>query len=158
MDTRKLYRSSSNRVFTGVCGGIGEYFNIDPVIVRLLWVFASFFSLGAGLLAYLIAAVIIPERDGNVKGNGGKGCLYVILIVLLAGVLFSILSAILGVLGGIVGIGASQMAKFWHPGYYSSFIEFNPVTAILATGGILSVIAVIIIIIILIKKIGKNDN
>lgn len=55
---KKLYRSNTNRMLCGVCGGIGEYFNIDPTIVRLLW--ALFACSGTGLLAYLIAAVIIP--------------------------------------------------------------------------------------------------
>lgn len=55
---KKLYRSNTNRMLCGVCGGIGEYFNIDSTIVRLLW--ALFACSGTGLLAYLIAAVIIP--------------------------------------------------------------------------------------------------
>ena len=55
---KKLYRSNTNRMLCGVCGGIGEYFNIDPTIVRLLWALLA--CSGTGLLAYLIAAVIIP--------------------------------------------------------------------------------------------------
>lgn len=55
---KKLYRSNTNRMLCGVCGGIGEYFNIDPTIIRLLWVLLA--CSGTGLLAYLIAAVIIP--------------------------------------------------------------------------------------------------
>ncbi|MGN0335204.1 MAG: PspC domain-containing protein [Lachnospiraceae bacterium] len=57
---RKLYRSSQNRMISGVCGGIGEYFGIDPTIVRLIW---AVFSLiyGAGIVAYIIAAIIIPQ-------------------------------------------------------------------------------------------------
>lgn len=46
----------------GVCGGIGKYFNIDPTLVRILWVVFSVASFGTGLLAYIIAAVIIPEE------------------------------------------------------------------------------------------------
>ena len=57
---RKLYRSR-NRMLCGVCGGFGEYFNIDPTIVRLLWVLFSFFG-GCGILAYIIAAIVIPEQ------------------------------------------------------------------------------------------------
>ena len=57
---RKLYRSR-NRMLCGVCGGIGEYFNIDRTIVRLLWVLFSFFG-GCGILAYIIAAIVIPEQ------------------------------------------------------------------------------------------------
>ena len=53
---KRLYRSRNNRVLAGVCGGIGEYFNIDPVLIRVL----AIVILGFGWLAYLIAAIIIP--------------------------------------------------------------------------------------------------
>lgn len=56
----KLYKSNSNKMIAGVCGGIAEYFNIDPTLVRLGWVvFGLFF--GSGLLAYILAALIIPD-------------------------------------------------------------------------------------------------
>lgn len=58
---RKLYKSSNDKVLAGVCGGIGEYFAIDSVIVRLLWVVFTLMG-GAGLIAYIIAAVIMPEN------------------------------------------------------------------------------------------------
>ena len=60
MDGKKLYRSMTNKMLCGVCGGIAEYFNIDPTIVRLLAVLSVFFGAGAGLLVYFIAAIIIP--------------------------------------------------------------------------------------------------
>ena len=56
---KKLTRSS-NRMICGVCAGIGEYLGIDATVVRLLWVLFSLMG-GAGLLAYIIAAIIIPE-------------------------------------------------------------------------------------------------
>lgn len=56
---RKLYKSR-NRVLCGVCGGIGEYFNLDPTVVRLLWIIFSVLG-GCGVLAYIIAAIVIPE-------------------------------------------------------------------------------------------------
>ena len=56
---RKLYKSR-NRMLCGVCGGIGEYFNIDPTVIRLLWIIFSVLG-GCGILAYIIAAIIIPE-------------------------------------------------------------------------------------------------
>jgi len=60
---KRLYRSRSNKVIAGVCGGIGEYFNVDPVAIRLLWVLLTAFSgLFPGLLAYLIAWLVIPEK------------------------------------------------------------------------------------------------
>ncbi len=58
---RKLYKSKSNRVLGGVCGGIGEYFGVDPTWVRLAWVIFSMMG-GSGLLAYIIAALIVPEE------------------------------------------------------------------------------------------------
>jgi len=58
---KKLFRSK-NRMIAGVCAGLGEYMGVDPTIVRLIWVVFSFFSLGAGILAYVIAWVIIPEK------------------------------------------------------------------------------------------------
>ena len=49
-------------IIGGVCGGIAEYANVDSTIVRLLWVVATLVSMGTGLLAYLIAWIIIPEK------------------------------------------------------------------------------------------------
>ncbi len=58
---KRLYRSANNRILGGVCGGIGEYLNVDPVLIRLLWILLSF-ALGFGLLLYLIAWIIIPRN------------------------------------------------------------------------------------------------
>jgi len=55
---KKLYKSSSDKVICGVCGGIGEYFNIDPTIIRLLMVILGCTT--TGFFIYLIAAIIIP--------------------------------------------------------------------------------------------------
>lgn len=52
---------SNNRMVCGVCAGIGEYLTIDPTVIRLLWVVFSIASFGTGLLAYIIAALIMPE-------------------------------------------------------------------------------------------------
>ena len=58
---KRLYKSNDNRMIDGVCGGIAEYFDIDPTLVRLGWV--MFCALGgSGILAYIIAAVVIPRR------------------------------------------------------------------------------------------------
>lgn len=56
---KKLYRSR-DRVFLGVCGGIGEYLEVDPTVIRLLAVILGF--TGSGVLAYLVAAIIMPEK------------------------------------------------------------------------------------------------
>lgn len=56
----KLYKSNSNKMIAGVCGGIAEYFNVDPTLVRLAWVVFALFA-GSGLLAYIIFAIVIPD-------------------------------------------------------------------------------------------------
>ena len=61
---KKLYKSKKNKMLGGVCGGIGEYFNIDPTLVRL-GVVALSLAAGGGLLAYIIAAIIIPEAPAE---------------------------------------------------------------------------------------------
>lgn len=61
MEQKKLFRSNKNKMICGVCGGLAEYINIDPTIVRLLWVVFSFAG-GFGLLAYIIAAIIMPVQ------------------------------------------------------------------------------------------------
>lgn len=62
--TKRLYRSQ-NRIACGICGGIGEYFNIDPTIVRLIWILVTCFTAGAGIVAYLVCAFIFPERPSD---------------------------------------------------------------------------------------------
>lgn len=60
MEPKRLYRSERNKMICGVCQGVAEYINIDPTIVRLLWVVFAFS--GIGLLAYIIAAIIMPVQ------------------------------------------------------------------------------------------------
>jgi phage shock protein C len=61
MDQKKLYRSNNNKMIAGVCGGIAEYINLDPTVVRLLWVVFCFAG-GTGVIAYIIAAIIMPNQ------------------------------------------------------------------------------------------------
>ena len=61
MEQKRLYKTSTNRILCGVCGGIGEYFNVDPTIIRLIFVLFVF-GVGSGLLAYIVAAIIMPEQ------------------------------------------------------------------------------------------------
>jgi phage shock protein C len=61
MEPKKLYRSSANRMVCGVCQGIAEYINIDPTVVRLLWVIFSI--CGVGVLVYIAAAIIMPVKE-----------------------------------------------------------------------------------------------
>ena len=65
---KKLYRIKHGKVLAGVCGGTGEYFEIDPTLVRLVWVVLGFFG-SLGLWAYIIAAVIIPQRPQYIEGE-----------------------------------------------------------------------------------------
>lgn len=60
---KKLYRSNTNRMLFGVAGGMADYFNMDPTIMRILWVLVGLS--GTGILIYLIAAIIMPQ-EGNV--------------------------------------------------------------------------------------------
>ena len=59
---KRLYRSRNDRMIAGVCGGIGEYFDIDPTLIRILWVTLLFMA-GGGLVAYLIAWIVIPNAS-----------------------------------------------------------------------------------------------
>ncbi len=58
---KRLYKSRTDKKLDGVCAGIAEYVDIDPTVIRLLWVIATAFA-GAGLLAYIIAAIIMPRK------------------------------------------------------------------------------------------------
>jgi len=59
---KRLYRSKENKVFAGVLGGLGEYFDIDPVILRLAYLLVIIFSaIVPGVIVYIIAAIIVPE-------------------------------------------------------------------------------------------------
>jgi len=62
-EVKKLFRSNKNKVFAGVCGGIGEHLKVDPVIIRLIWVAVTLFTgIILGIIAYIIAWLVIPKR------------------------------------------------------------------------------------------------
>ena len=61
---KKFYRSRKNRVIAGICGGLAEYFDVDPIIVRLITLILVL-SAGAGLIAYIIAWIVVPEEPDN---------------------------------------------------------------------------------------------
>jgi phage shock protein C len=61
MEPKKLYRSQLNKVFGGVCGGLAEYFDVDPLIMRILFVLLAFFG-GSGLLLYVACLIIMPKK------------------------------------------------------------------------------------------------
>ena len=64
MADKKLFRSATNKKLCGVCGGLAEYLGMDATVMRILWVLFALLG-GCGLLAYLICALIIPEKPDN---------------------------------------------------------------------------------------------
>ncbi len=58
---KKLYKSKTDKKLCGVCGGIAEYLNIDSTVIRLIAILAILFA-GGGLLAYIIAALVMPNK------------------------------------------------------------------------------------------------
>lgn len=85
---KRLYRSTSNKMIAGVCGGIAEYLNVDPVVVRIAWILLSIIPLVPGIIIYLIAWLIIPKApegavpDGKPAGNNAAAVLGVLFIVI----------------------------------------------------------------------------
>ncbi|MBI2148246.1 PspC domain-containing protein [Candidatus Woesearchaeota archaeon] len=61
---KKLYLSEKDKKFGGVCGGIAEYFEIDSTIVRLIWIVFTLFSIGFGIILYIIFWIAMPARLG----------------------------------------------------------------------------------------------
>ena len=70
-EVKKLQRSKTNRVISGICGGIGEYFNIDPIFFRILFVIFLFAG-GASILLYIVLIFVIPEEEGKNAVESGK--------------------------------------------------------------------------------------
>ncbi len=62
---KKLYRVREGKVLAGVCGGIAEYFNLDPTVIRVIWALLA--ATGSGVLAYIICALIIPEKPWDAE-------------------------------------------------------------------------------------------
>jgi phage shock protein PspC (stress-responsive transcriptional regulator) len=67
--TKRLYRLSGDRKIAGVCSGLGEHFDMDPLIFRLFFLFSVFFG-GLGVLAYVIMWILVPLKDGSSKEQG----------------------------------------------------------------------------------------
>lgn len=91
--SKKIYRSSTDRIISGVCGGLGEYLNIDPSIIRLFWVLLSVLSNSSGILIYIICTIVIPEKNSNViyydeneNPNYKNSTLFVGIILILVGI------------------------------------------------------------------------
>ncbi len=60
---KRLYRSVVDRKLAGICGGLGEYLDCDPTLVRVAWVVLTFLSAGVAVLAYLVLIFIVPKED-----------------------------------------------------------------------------------------------
>lgn len=74
METKKrLYKSKSDKKLCGVCGGIAEYFEVDSTLIRLAWILLVA-TIGTGLLAYIIALIVMPDRpdDNTIETNWKK--------------------------------------------------------------------------------------
>ena len=68
---KKLFRSTSSRWIAGVCGGLGEHFDIDPTIIRVLWVILTIFTVGiAGVIGYLLLWALVEEYPGRYRMQG----------------------------------------------------------------------------------------
>jgi phage shock protein C len=60
MEGKKLYRSKTNKMFAGVCGGLGQFFGIDATLVRLIFALLVFLGFGSGIVLYIILALVVP--------------------------------------------------------------------------------------------------
>ena len=62
-EQKRLYRSKDNKIFAGICGGVGEYFDLDPSLIRLVWLLVVVFTgFAPGILTYIIAMFVIPKK------------------------------------------------------------------------------------------------
>lgn len=60
MESKKLYRSKTDKMISGVCGGLAQYFGVDATLVRLVFALLVFFGVGSGILLYIILAIVVP--------------------------------------------------------------------------------------------------
>ena len=124
---QRLYRSRRERMIAGVCGGLAQYFNVDPVIVRVAFV-ALGIGTGVGLLAYIVLAIVVPERPSDElepvgsasTTRGGSEVLAYILVFIGAMALFNNLGVFRLINGDffwpfvLIGIGALLLARRNH--------------------------------------------
>lgn len=103
----KLYRSTHNRILGGVCAGIAEYFGLDPTLVRIVWII-TIFAGGAGILAYIVAWILIPENPVDVIDGSDKS-----LFNTRAG------AEVFGWI--LIAVGALLMFKFVVPWFFSRY-------------------------------------
>ncbi|HUV31648.1 MAG TPA: PspC domain-containing protein [Acidobacteriota bacterium] len=117
--SKRLYRSTTQKVFAGVCGGFGDYFEVDPVLVRIIAVIL-FFAHGVGFLAYMVAWIVMPKRPVGEPVSGERH--YSSWHKYLPGVI-------------LIAIGAALLLReFW---YWFDFGEMWAVLLILAGLGLI---------------------
>lgn len=67
---RRLYKSKKNKTLAGIIGGIGEYFNVDPVILRIIWiVVVAFTAFVPGIIVYLVAVFVVPDQPKEIASK-----------------------------------------------------------------------------------------
>lgn len=117
-EVKRVYRSRTERMISGVCGGIAEYFNIDPTLVRLAFVLLIFAN-GIGLILYVIAAIIIPLNPTAVPSRGPP------VKIPIAGSAASVIVLVIGVLILLLGV-ASLISLYagaaWSPWSILGFV------------------------------------
>jgi len=117
---KKIYRSRTNKIIGGVCGGLGEYFNVDPSIIRLFWLLACIAG-GVGIIAYIVCLIIIPVGDNDTTYYDGDGH-----------EVFKNSSLFVGV--GLIIVGAILLAKKvcpWFSVKWFNFAKYWPVLLII---------------------------
>lgn len=60
---KKLYKIEEGKKLDGVCGGIAEYLNVDPTLIRALWALVTLCTVGTGIIGYLVCAIIMPKKS-----------------------------------------------------------------------------------------------
>ncbi len=116
--TSKLYRSSENRFLGGVCGGIADYFDIDVTLVRLGWVFFTLIG-GAGIIAYILALIIVPEEPDDGQPYERKKPV-------------TDFSKILGI--GLITLGVASLFRQLGFHHWIVFVPWHTVVALLFIG------------------------
>lgn len=117
---KKIYRSRTNKIIGGVCGGFGEYFNVDPSVIRLFWLLASFAG-GIGIIAYIVCLIIIPEGYNDTTYYDADGQ-----------EVFKNSSLFIGI--GLIIVGAILLAKKvwpWFSVKWFNFTKYWPVLLII---------------------------
>lgn len=69
MSAKRMYKIDQGKKISGVCGGVADYFNIDPSIVRILWAVISF-AYGIGIILYIVCAFVLPKKSDLPPENG----------------------------------------------------------------------------------------